>query len=323
MTVRLIAIVGPTAVGKTRLGVEVAHSLSSEILSADSRQVYRGLDLGTGKDLDEYAAVDPPVPHHLIDVADPEEVYTLFRYQQDCYRVLRELATRARYGTGAVPLVMVGGSGLYVEAVIRDYRIADVPENAELRARLRRHPGSELVARLRREDPELARRTDLERRERVIRALEIAAAAQNGPITRSEPLGFDLESRVYAIRIDRSELRRRIRDRLEARLAEGLVDEVRGLLAGGLSPGRLDRLGLEYREIGAYLAGRTSYRDMVDRLAIAIGRFAKRQETWFRGMERRGTRVIWIEPGDAGRILEDIASEPGLASRPGETYLHR
>ncbi len=311
MTVRLMAIVGPTAVGKTRLGVEVAHALGSEILSADSRQVYRGLDLGTGKDLDEYCAVDPPVPHHLIDIADPNEVYTVFRYQQDCYRVLRRLATRPRYRTGTVPLVMVGGSGLYVEAVIRDYRIADVPGSPALRGRLRRHPHSELVARLRRAHPELAGRTDMERRERVIRALEIAAAARHGPVARSKPLGLDLSSRVYAIRIDRAELRRRIRDRLEARLAGGLVDEVRGLLAGGLADERLDRLGLEYREIGAYLAGRTSYRDMVDRLAVAIGRFAKRQETWFRGMERRGTPVTWISPGDTSRIVEDLARWPG------------
>ena len=306
MTVRLLIIVGPTAVGKTRLGVEVAQALGSEILSADSRQVYRGLDLGTGKDLEEYAAVDPPIPYHLIDVADPQEIYTLFRFQQDCYEVIRLLAKEDGYGSGRVPLVMVGGSGLYVEAVVRDYRIADVPEDSELRQRLRRRGREELVERLRRTDPDRAVGPDLSSRERVIRALEIAAAEQRGPVPTSVPLGLELECRVFGVRIDRSTLRRRIRTRLEDRLSDGMVDEVRTLLDAGISPERLERLGLEYREIGAYLAGSKNRRQMVDDLATAIGRFAKRQETWFRGMERRGTPVTWIEPGDATRILEDV-----------------
>jgi tRNA dimethylallyltransferase len=306
MTVRLLVIVGPTAVGKTRLGVEVAHSLGSQILSADSRQVYRGLDLGTGKDLEEYSAVDPPVAHHLIDIADPSEVYTLYRYQRDCYALLRRLALHPGFGDGSIPLVMVGGSGLYVEAVIRDYRIADVPENPELRRALRQRPHHELVNRLLEIDPERASHTDLGSTERVIRSLEVSAANGAGPVRCSEPLGLDLESRVYAIRCDRDTVRRRIRNRLEHRLALGMIDEVRGLLADGLAPRRLDRLGLEYREIGAYLAGRKSRAEMVDDLAIAIGRFAKRQETWFRGMERRGTPITWVEPGDAGRVLDDV-----------------
>jgi tRNA dimethylallyltransferase len=307
MKLRLLAIVGPTAVGKTRLGVEVAHAVGSEILSADSRQVYRGLDLGTGKDLDEYDAVEPPVPYHLIDIADPRETYTLFRFQQDCYRVLRQLAEIDRYGSGEVPLVMVGGSGLYAEAVIRDYRIADVPEDLALRRRLRRLSRDELLDRLRGRHPDRAEQTDLSSRERVIRAMEIAAAGARGPVAASEPLGIELETRVYAIRVDRAVLRRRIRSRLEDRFALGMVDEVRGLLDAGVTPERLDRLGLEYREIGAYLAGRKSRERMVDDLATAIGRFAKRQETWFRGMERRGTPIAWVDPGDASRLLEEVA----------------
>lgn len=306
MTVRLLVIVGPTAVGKTRLGVDIAHAIGSEILSADSRQVYRGLDLGTGKDLDEYLAVDPPISHHLIDIADPREIYTLFAFQQDCYRVIRRLAEETRFGTGRVPLIMVGGSGLYVEAVVNDYRITDVPENTELRQRLRQESRESLVERLRQADSERAARTDSSHRERVIRALEIAAAESVGPAPTSKPLGLALESRVYAIRIDREILRRRIRTRLEDRLTGGMVDEVRGLLDAGISPERLERLGLEYREVGAYLAGRKDRRQMVDDLGTAIGRFAKRQETWFRGMERRGTPMTWIEPGDADRILEDV-----------------
>jgi len=307
MTPRLLVIVGPTASGKTRLAVEVAHTFGSEILSADSRQVYRGLNLGTGKDLEEYTAVDPSVPYHLIDIAEPQEIYSLFRYQQDCYRVIRRLAEEGGYGSGRVPLVMVGGSGLYVEAVVRDYRITDVPEDPEFRQRLRRQDREDLVQQLRQTDPERASRTDESSRERVIRALEIAAAELRGPVPTSETLGLDLESRVYAIRIDREILHRRIRGRLEDRLAGGMVDEVRGLLDTGLPPERLERLGLEYREIAAYLAGRKNRQQMVDDLATAIGRFAKRQETWFRGMERRGTPITWIKPGESGRILEDVA----------------
>ena len=306
MTVRLLVVVGPTAVGKTRLAVEVAHALGSEVLSADSRQVYRGLDLGTGKDLEEYSAVDPPVPYHLIDIVDPDEIYTLFRFQQDCCRVIRRLAEDEKVRSGAVPLIMAGGSGLYVEAIVRDYRIADVPEDSELRRQVRRLSREDLVTRLLHTNPELAARTDSSNRERVIRALEIAAAASRGPVPTSEPLRLDLESRVYAIRIDREILRRRIRSRLESRMADGMVDEVRGLLDAGLTHHRLERLGLEYREVGAYLAGRKNRFQLVDDLATAIGRFAKRQETWFRGMEKRGTPITWIEPGDAGRILADV-----------------
>ena len=306
MTVRLLVIAGPTAVGKTRLAVEVAHALGSEILSADSRQVYRGLDLGTGKDLEEFASVDPPVPYHLIDITDPDDNYTLFRFQQDCYRVIRRLTKEEKYLSGAVPLIMVGGSGLYIEAVVRAYRISDVPENPELRQQLRRQPREDLVKRLRQNDPQRAARSDLSSRERVIRALEITAAEERGPVPTSEPPGFEIDYRVYAVRVDREILRQRIRTRLEARLVGGMVDEVRALQNAGLSYDRLDRLGLEYREIGAYLAGRKNRRQMVDDLATAIGRFAKRQETWFRGMERRGTPIERIEPGDAGRILEDV-----------------
>ncbi|MEE4272932.1 MAG: tRNA (adenosine(37)-N6)-dimethylallyltransferase MiaA [Thermoanaerobaculales bacterium] len=307
MSLRVVVIIGPTAVGKTRLGVEVAHALESEILSADSRQVYRGLDLGTGKDLDEYAAVDPPVPYHLIDVADPHEVYTLYRYQQDCYRVLRRLADDPRFGSGSVPLLMVGGSGLYVEAVVRDYRITDVPVDADLRRRLEHLPAASLADRLRTADADVAARTDTTSRRRLIRGLEIAAAAARGPVRTSEPPGLDIAWRCYGLTDDRAVVRRRIRSRLEARLDGGLIDEVQNLLDAGLPRARLQALGLEYREIAEYLAGNKNRRRMVEDLAAAIGRFAKRQETWFRGMERRGTPVSWIAPGDAGRILDDVA----------------
>jgi len=303
MTVRVVVIVGPTASGKTGLGVEVAHRLGSEIISADSRQVYRGLDIGTGKDFSEYGTVDPPVPYHLIDVADPGEVYTIFRYQQDCYRVLNELGARQRFATGAVPVLLVGGSGLYAEAVIRDYRLADVEKDLDLRNRLVGVDHADLVSMLKEISPGLAEQTDTTSSRRVIRALEIAEHARRAPVIYGDSPDVPLQFVVFAVRVERKRLRRRIRRRLHSRLDEGMVEEVRDLLDRGLSPARLEELGLEYREITAYLLGEKSRAEMVSDLEHAIGRFAKRQETWFRGMERRGTEIRWIAPDDSATIL--------------------
>lgn len=306
MNLKLIAIVGPTASGKTRLAVEVAHRLGSEIVSADSRQVYRGLDIGTGKDFDEYATVSPPVPYHLIDVSDPEEVYSLFRYQQDCYGVLRELAERAPFSDGETPVMLVGGSGLYVESVIRAFRLADVPADPELRARLCDRDREELAAELEKRCPDLAVETDVSSKRRIIRAFEIAEYRENQPVRYGEPPGLSLGFQVFGVDVPRDELRRRIGLRLRTRIEEGMVEEVQGLLDRGLEPGRLDDLGLEYREIAAYLLGNKSREQMIIDLEIAIGRFAKRQQTWFRGMERRGLPIRWIGPEDADVILATV-----------------
>jgi tRNA dimethylallyltransferase len=283
MSLHVLVIVGPTACGKTRLGVEVAHRLGAEIVSADSRQVYRGLDIGTGKDLAEYAEVDPPIPYHLIDV--------------------RELASRTPLADHSVPVIMVGGSGLYVEAVIRDYRLADVPKNAELRTRLDDRDLEHLVAELKQRWPDLLVETDLTSKRRVIRAFEIAAFRERHPVPYGESPGVSLRFSVFGIEIAREELRRRIGLRLRARLEEGMVEEVQGLLDRGLGPGRLEDLGLEYREIAAYLSGEKSWEQMISDLEVAIGRFAKRQQTWFRGMERRGTPIRWIEANDVDSVI--------------------
>jgi tRNA dimethylallyltransferase len=309
MSLHVLAIVGPTACGKTRLGVEVAHRLGSEIVSADSRQVYRGLDIGTGKDLAEYAEVDPPIPYHLIDVADPEEVYTLFRFQQDCYHVLRELSSRSPFADRAVPVIMVGGSGLYVEAVVRDYRLADVPNNAPLRARLDDRDLEQLVVELKQRWPDLAVETDVTSKRRVIRALEIAEYGETYPVPYGDPPGVSLEFSVFGIEIAREELRRHIGLRLRERLEEGMIEEVQGLLDRGLDSGRLEDLGLEYREVAAYLLGKKSREEMASDLELAIGRFAKRQQTWFRGMERRGVPIRWIGPEDVDLILASTGAE--------------
>jgi tRNA dimethylallyltransferase len=287
--------------------VEVAHDLGSEIVSADSRQVYRGLDIGTGKDLDEYAAVDPPVPYHLIDIADVDEEYTLFRYQQDCYRVFEELAAREPFRSG-VPVVMVGGSGLYVEAVIRDFRIPDVPRNPALRARLEGLDRGELVDELRREAPALEASTDISNTRRLIRALELAAAGQRGPVPTSRPPSMDLRFMVFGVKAERAHIRESVGRRLRQRLGEGMVTEVQSLLDRGVSPERLGRLGLEYREVTAFLLGHKQLEQMTEDLQSAICAFAKRQQTWFQGMERRGVPIRWFEAPDSAAIVQALTN---------------
>jgi tRNA dimethylallyltransferase len=300
--IRLTAIVGPTASGKTSLAVEVAHTLGSEIVSVDSRQVYRGLDIGSGKDLEEYRRTKPPVPVHLVDVADPETVYSVFQYQRDCYRFLADAAARSPYSHGT-PLVMAGGTGLYLEAVLKGYRIPDVRENAALRSELMGYDIGELVSRLERENPTLAKETDRGNKKRVVRALEVALQDRQAPVRYSEPSPVTMKAVVFGISCGRRELNKRIDDRLDQRLALGLVDEVRRLLDGGLPEARLMQLGLEYREVALYLAGLKGYDDMVTDLRHGIHRFAKRQETWFRGMERRGIPVSWIGPGESTAVI--------------------
>ena len=302
MSIRLLVIVGPTACGKTSLGVDVAHALGSEIVSADSRQVYRGLDIGSGKDLVEYGRVTPPVPYHLIDVADPRTVYSVMHYQRDCYAVLERKARERPFAEG-VPLLMVGGTGLYVEAVLRGYRIANVPENVELRERLMERDHAELVRTLERMDAELAARTDRSSKKRVVRALEIAERAREGEVRYSEPCPVPIEYAVYGVEVSREEVCRRIDARLDARLEQGLVAEVRELLDAGVTPERMAVLGLEYREVTAYLTGAKSGQRMRDDLRTGIRKLAKRQRTWFRGLPRRGIDVTWIGPEDADAMI--------------------
>ena len=287
-TVNLIAIVGPTASGKTRLAARLARETGSEVISADSRQVYRGLDIGSGKDLGDYVVDGVPVPYHLIDVADPREEFSVFSYQQAFRDCFAELSQR-----GIVP-ILAGGTGLYIEAVLRDYRMEEVPENPELRHELRDRSEEELADLLRSANPRLHNTSDLGDRARILRAIEIARHRADVP---AEP-GPMLRPLVLGVRWERAVLRRRISDRLEARLAGGLLEEVRQLHESGVSWERLHELGLEYRYIGLHLKGDLLYDEMVGTLKTRIGQFAKRQETWFRGMERRGVPIRWIEGDD-------------------------
>ncbi len=299
----MLVLVGPTASGKTRLGVRVAHALGSEIVSADSRQTYRGLDIGSGKDLDEYREVTPPVPYHLIDVADPREVYSVFHYQRDCYRLLGEKEREPRFDDG-LPLVMVGGTGLFIEAVLRGYRIPNVPEDQALRRRLMRRPHAELIEQLRDADERLYRETDCSTKKRVVRALEIADHARREAVQYSPPPPVRIDYAVFAIDVPADELRRRIDARLDARLEQGMIEEVRRLLDAGVPPERMAQIGLEYRELTAHITGAKSERQMVQDLRRGIRQLAKRQRTWFRGLARRGIEVSWIDADNREALLD-------------------
>ncbi len=305
---RLLVIAGPTATGKTALAAELAHRLGTEVISADSRQVYRGLDLGTGKDLEEYRRFTPAVPYRLIDIADPRETYSLFHYQRDCYAALEAAASGGR-----AAVVAAGGTGMYLEAVLRRYRIANVRDNPGLREALAHKTREELERQLQAADPGLAARTDLSSRKRIIRGLEIHAASLLSTVEFSREPGIEIPYRVFATRWERSALRARIDARLQERLRAGLVEEVEGLLAAGITRARMDVLGMEYREIAAFLAGEKSREKMVEDLRHEIHMLAKRQETWFRGMPGRGIPVTWLDAGQgADAVLEQWENAGGM-----------
>jgi tRNA dimethylallyltransferase len=288
-----IVVAGPTASGKTALATEVAHRLGTDIFSMDSRQVYRGLDLGTGKDLHEYTRFTPPVRYHLIDIVDPMQVYSLFRFQVDAYVALDTFL--GQHGPG-LPPVLAGGTGLYLEAVLKRYAIAEVPENARLRAELMARDVSVLREELKTLNAELYARTDLTSKKRVVRALEIAHTPR-GAIPPSRLPVWELNPLIFVTKPDRATLRARIADRLHERLEAGLVEEVRALHEHGVSWERLALLGMEYRQVAAHLRGELHLDDMTAVLLHEIHLLAKRQETYFRGMERRGLPVQWIDPG--------------------------
>jgi tRNA dimethylallyltransferase len=306
---RLIVIGGPTATGKTALAAAVAHALGIDVISADSRQVYRGLDLGTGKDLEEYRRFTPPVRHHLIDIVDPGEVYTLFQYQEQCYQVIETLSREP--GPRGRAAVLAGGTGLYMEAVLRRYRIANVPEDPELRESLSLRERAELADELRRLHPDLASRTDMSSKKRIVRALEVAAWGRGHEVRYSRGPEVDFTHRLFATRIPRDILRERIRIRLEERFRAGMIEEVEGLLGRGIPAERLKLLGMEYREITSYLLGEKDRETMAGDLLHEIHLLAKRQETYFRGMERRGLPIRWLDQDEGPEaILKEWTGEP-------------
>lgn len=285
MTCNLLVILGPTASGKTRLGVAAARALGGEIVSADSRQVFRGMDIGTGKDLSDYG----DIPFHLIDICEAGVEFSVFDFQERFRAAYADIRAR-----GKLP-VLVGGTGLYIDCVLRNYRLVRVPENPELRAALAHLSVEQLAERLKALKPEQHNTTDLNHRERLLRAIEIAegelACGETGPVVP------DLQPLVFGLRWERTLLRRRITERLRQRLDEGLIDEVRGLLDRGVPHRMLEHYGLEYRFVARHIRGELNRNDMFQKLNSAIHQFAKRQDTWFRRMERQGVDIHWLDAG--------------------------
>ena len=293
---RMITILGPTASGKTSLAAALAYALhqqgrEAEILSADSRQVYRGMDIGTGKDLADYRVDGYNVPYHLIDICEPGTKYNLFQYQQDFLTAYRGIVER-----GAQPL-LCGGTGLYIESVLKGYQLSPVPQNQALRDRLEGKSLDELTLMLKdlkaKTGSNMHNQTDVDTAQRAIRAIEIETYNLEHPLPKREfpPIA----SVVVGVNIDREERRRKITNRLKSRLEDGMIDEVRGLLSRGIAADDLIYYGLEYKYVTEYAIGCITYEEMFRSLEIAIHQFAKRQMTWFRGMERRGFTIHWID----------------------------
>jgi tRNA dimethylallyltransferase len=288
---KMITILGPTASGKTPVAAHLAASIGGEIISADSRQVYRRMDIGTGKDLADYTVSSIKVPYHLIDIREPGTKYNLFEYQQDFFDAYQDIQSR-----GAVP-ILCGGTGLYIEAVLKGYHLSPVPQNQELRDSLEGKSLAELTQMLTelkaRTGLNMHNKTDVYSCQRAIRAIEIETYNIENPTPRRELPPVD--SVIIGINIDRELRREKITRRLKARLEEGMIDEVKALLDEGIPAEDLIYYGLEYKFVTEYITGKTSYDEMYSRLEIAIHQFAKRQMTWFRGMERRGFEINWID----------------------------
>lgn len=288
---RMITILGPTASGKTDLATHLAARLNAEIISADSRQVYRGMDIGTGKDLADYMVDGHVVPYHLIDICEPGTKYNLFRYQQDFLDCYEDIRSR-----GALP-ILCGGTGLYIEAVLKGYSLSPVPQNPELRAGLEGKSLEELtylLADLKEKNHSVMHnKTDVDSCQRAIRAIEIETYNLTKPTEERQCPPID--SLIIGVDIDREERRRKITKRLKERLKAGMIDEVDGLLKRGIPADDLIYYGLEYKFVTEYIIGKLTYEEMFRQLEIAIHQFAKRQMTWFRGMERRGFTIHWID----------------------------
>ncbi|MBE6286961.1 MAG: tRNA (adenosine(37)-N6)-dimethylallyltransferase MiaA [Mediterranea massiliensis] len=282
----LIAILGPTASGKTPFAAALASQLGTEIISADSRQIYRQMDLGTGKDLADYTVNEQRIPYHLIDIAEPGYKYNVFEYQRDFLTAYEEIKQK-----GCLPIVC-GGTGMYLESVLKGYRLLPVPENPTLRQELGNKSLEELTAILQTYKT-LHNTTDVDTAKRAIRAIEIEEYYAHTPVAeRTFP---KLNSLIIGINIDRELRRAKITRRLHQRLNEGMVEEVRNLLHQGIAPDDLIYYGLEYKFLTLYIIGELSYEEMFTQLETAIHQFAKRQMTWFRGMERRGFTIHWID----------------------------
>ncbi|KPK83977.1 MAG: tRNA dimethylallyltransferase [Bacteroides sp. SM23_62_1] len=292
----LITILGPTAAGKTRLAALLASRVDGEVISADSRQVYRRMDLGTGKDYKDYEVAGKMIPFHLVDIVDPGYEYNVYEYQRDFVNAFEDIRERDK-----MP-VLCGGSGLYLEAVLKGYRLINVPKSPGLRMELEGKTMEELEIRLRKYR-DLHNITDITDRKRLIRAIEIGLFYHDHPEYNSEYPA--LNALIIGIKLNREDRRRRITERLEERLSKGMVQEVDQLLKSGIPPDKMIYYGLEYKYITHYLNGTLQYIEMVDRLNTAIHQFSKRQMTWFRRMDRMGTKIHWLD----GSLNDEVKLE--------------
>jgi tRNA dimethylallyltransferase len=282
----LVVVIGPTATGKTAIAAHLGYELNGEIISADSRQVYRGMDKATGKDFNDYLVNGTQIPYHLVDIVDPGYEYNVFEFQRDFVAAFKSIT-----GKGKLP-VLCGGTGLYIEAVLKGYRLIDVPENPQFREALEKKSDDELIDLLKSfKTPHNL--TDINDRKRLLRAIEIQQYyAVHPEIDISFP---EIHPLIFGIHFDRETIRQRITSRLKTRLGEGMVDEVKDLLAKGIKPEQLKFYGLEYKFLTQYVTGEISYDEMFRLLNTAIHQFAKRQMTWFRKMEREGVEIKWID----------------------------
>lgn len=284
-----VVVLGPTAVGKTSIGVALADKFNGEIISADSRQTYKKLDIGSGKDLDEYVVDGKQIPYHLIDIVELPAEYNVYNYQHDFYNAFNDVLKR-----GKLP-VIVGGTGMYLDAVIRGYELVELPENKELHEQLEKTPLEVLAKRLIELQPDLHTLCDLKEKDRVIKALEITEAKKNGYETTAS-VRPEIKPLIIGTTLPRPVLWENISIRLKERLEHGMLEEVQGLYDSGISWERLEKLGLEYRFCSFYLQDKISKDELYEKLFIAIRQFAKRQETWFRMMEKKGVKILWLEP---------------------------
>ena len=296
----LISIMGATAGGKTGVAVHLAKALDTEIISADSRQVYRGMDIGTGKDIEEYTIDGTPIPYHLIDILDAGEKYNVFEYQNDFFKAYDDIRSR-----GMIP-VLCGGTGLYIESVLKNYNLPNVPEDSNLRKSLEGKSLDELEIILRTYKP-LNNNSDYDTAKRAIRAIEIAEYTKQNPLCTTS--NRKLNSLNIGILFDREQRRERITARLRQRLENGMIEEAQKLVANGISYESMEYYGLEYKYLAWYLQGKITYNEMFEQLNTSIHRFAKRQMTWFRKMERDGIKIHWLDGNlsmeeKIGRILE-------------------
>lgn len=288
---KMVTILGPTASGKTTLATRLAHAIGGEVISADSRQVYRNMDIGTGKDLADYVVDGKKIPYHLIDIAEAGTKYNLYQYQHDFHVAYQDIVSRDERP------ILCGGTGLYLEAVLKGYELSPVPQNAELRERLEGKSLAELTQMLSdlkaQTGSVMHNTTDVDSCQRAIRAIEIETYnIEHTTALRTMPA---IDSLIIGVNIERDERRRKITARLKQRLDEGMVEEVRALLDSGIAADDLIYYGLEYKFITEYIIGKLTYEEMFRQLEIAIHQFAKRQMTWFRGMERRGTTIHWVD----------------------------